>query len=91
MGEIANFSEIGGKSERGEKCIIASEGRTPLPGTLKSWLTQATGVGRTPWGERGPLGPIGLLTLLGEDWSPPGKRPRNSYRTKSGWTMSGRT
>ena len=39
------------------------------------------GVGRTLQGERGPLGPTGLLTLPGEDWSPPGKRPRNSYMT----------
>jgi len=50
-------------------------------GTLKSWLTQATIVGRTPWGERGILGPAGLLKLPGEDWSPPGKRPRNCYST----------
>src|SRR6218665_829494 len=27
------------------------------------------------------LTPTGLLTLPGEDWSPPGKRPRNSYMT----------
>jgi len=27
------------------------------------------------------LRPTGLLTLPGEDWSPPGKRPRNSYMT----------
>src|SRR6218665_815690 len=25
--------------------------------------------------------PTGLLTLPGEDWSPPDKRPRNSYMT----------
>jgi len=30
-------------------------------------------------------------TLPGQDWSPPGKRPRNSYMTKSGWTVSGKT
>src|SRR6218665_2985712 len=51
------------------------------PGTLKSWLTQTAGVGRTPKGERGLLRPTGLLSLTGEDWSPPGKRPRNSYMT----------
>ena len=59
-------------------------------GTLKSWLTQAEGVGRTPWGERGLSGPTGLLILPGEDWSPPGKRPINSYKTKI-WIMSERT
>ena len=30
---------------------------------------------------RGLLRPTGLLTLPGEDWSPSGKRPRNSYMT----------
>ena len=39
------------------------------------------GVGRAPYGERDPLRPTGLLTLPGEGWSPPGKRPRNSYMT----------
>jgi len=29
--------------------------------------------------ERGLLGPTGLLTLPGDDWSLPDKRPRNSY------------
>src|SRR6218665_3164156 len=48
---------------------------------MKSWLTQTAGAGRTPYGERGLLRPTGLLTLPGEDWSPPGKRPRNSYTT----------
>src|SRR6218665_2174732 len=51
------------------------------PRTLKSRLTQTAGVGRTPSGERGLLRPTGLLTLPGEDWSPPGKRPRNSCMT----------
>src|SRR6218665_2801329 len=51
------------------------------PGTLKSWLTQTACVRRTPLGERGLLRPTGLLTLPGEDWSPSGKRPRNSYMT----------
>ena len=53
------------------------------PGTLKSCPTQAAGVGRTPYGVRGVLGPIGLLTLPEEDWSPPGKRPEISYMTKT--------
>jgi len=58
------------------------------PGTLKSWLTQEAGVGRSPQGTRGLLGPAGLLTLPGEDWSLPSMRPRNSYRRKSGgWTL----
>src|SRR6218665_2509658 len=30
-------------------------------------------------GRKRSLRPTGLLTLPGEDWSPPGKRPRNSY------------
>src|SRR6218665_288178 len=39
-----------------------------------------------PWrpGALAPLAtplPTGHLTLPGEDWSPPGKRPRNSYMT----------
>jgi len=51
------------------------------PGTMKIWLTQAAGDGRTPYGEWGLLEHTGLLTLLGEDWSPPGKNPRNSYLT----------
>ena len=53
------------------------------PGTLKSWLTQSAGpgVGRTPKGERGSLGPTNLLTLPGVNWLLPGKRPRNSYMT----------
>src|SRR6218665_175914 len=32
-------------------------------------------------GRKRSLRPTGLLTLPGEDWSPPGKRPRNSYMT----------
>src|SRR6218665_241719 len=34
--------------------------------------------------------PTGLLTLPGEDWSPPGKRPRNSYMTNLDGLCQGR-
>ena len=73
--------------------VISGEGHWPKnllgryarwkgsPGTLKSWPSQAAGVGRTPEGENGLLRPTGLRTPPGEDWSPPGKRPRNSYLT----------
>ena len=47
---------------------------TGSPGTLKNWPTQFVGVGRTPQGARGILRPTHLLTLPGEDWSPPGEK-----------------
>src|SRR6218665_2183761 len=45
-------------------------------------LANADGRGwKDTLGERGLLRPTGLLTLPGEDWSPPGMRPRHSYMT----------
>src|SRR6218665_429672 len=71
----------GGAMPSGVKAIGRYARWKGSPGTLKSWLKQTAGVGRTPWGERGLLRPTGLLTLPGEDWSPPGKRPRTTYMT----------
>src|SRR6218665_1248586 len=51
-------------------------GLASFSGTLKLWPTQAAGHLRA---KEVFLGPTGLITLPGEDWSSPGKRPRNSY------------